>query len=208
MKVRKIKQPVEPKRVASEGKRTLRVSRSVTLADFTDMLARGLSKDEIVDKLGLSINQFETLFSKVHSEGEAEHDMKTPLRHFLDYVMRSGAIGRDLENIKDELCGKDKTGKEKRWYNGQAFVMACNAQLNILDRQVKVGQELGVIHRTPEGYLLIDGQDPRDMDEGELEDAARREIDELEQYIDNGPAKKKKKATILAFKATAGKVDR
>ncbi len=214
VKVRKLRRPAEPvERPAAlksgpfpEPKRPTAADRKAVLITFLDMLARGFTKDEIVQILGLETNQFEALLSRVYTDTEEEHSAKTPLRIFAEYVIKKNAILRDLEAQKNELRGKDKPEKaKKKWYNAQAFVMACRLQSEIIDQQVRTGQELGVIEKRPEGIILIDGRDPREMDEAELEDTLVRELAEADNLIKdkNAPVGK-----VLAFKTVAGKIER
>lgn len=205
VKVRKIRKPVPKPVDGPEPKRPTAADRKAVLIHFLDLLARGFTKEEIVQQLGLETNQFEALLARIYADTEDEHSSKTPLRIFAEYVIKKNAIIRDLEALKDELRGKNKPADaKKKWYNAQAFVMACRLQSDIINEQIKTGQDLGVIEKRPEGILLIDGRDPREMDEDELEETIARELIEAKGILDSGADGGK----VLAFKTVAGKVDR
>lgn len=208
VKVRKIKRTdaLAADNGKPDVKRPTAADRKAVLITFLDMLARGFTKEEIVQALGLETNQFEALLARIYSETEDEHSSKTPLRIFAEYVIKKNAILRDLEDLKDELRGKNKPAEEKKkWYNGQAFVMACRLQSEIIDQQIRTGQDLGVIEKKPEGIVLINGRDPREMDEAELEESIARELAEAGHLLKDGGAIGGK---VLAFKSISGKVDR
>lgn len=170
------------------------------------MLSRGFTKDEIVSTLELETSQFEALLARIYSDTEDQHSAKTPLRIFAEYVIKKNTLIRDLESLKDELRGKNKPADaKKKWYNAQAFVMACRLQSEVIDQQIKIGQELGVIEKRPEGIFLIDGRDPREMQESELEETI---VKELNQARDIYESDRMVGAKVLAFKTVAGKVNK
>jgi len=187
-----------PQKIKKTVKSISRSERREILAQIADLLGRGYSKDEIIEMVGLEAKSFEPFLNRIFSALEGDHSTKSPLRLFAEYTLRKNTIVRDLEALKDELRGKNKPpDAKKKWYNAQAFVMACRLQSDILDQQIKTGQELGIIERKPDGLVLINGQDPREMSDIELEDSIRKELMETVAMLEGTP----KRGKVLAFGA-------
>jgi len=127
------------------------------LAQFILLLNKGKTREEIIEAMGLNTNQFESLFNKYYEEAESEQQSKTPLRIFSEVVGRKQQLIRDLEDLKDAL-------KAMKWKNAQAYVAAVKTQSDMVDSLVKLGQDLGLIIKTPEQLLLVGGKDAREMD--------------------------------------------
>ncbi len=146
------------------------------LAQFIVLLNRGKTREEIIAEMGLNTNQFEALFNRYYEEAEADQQSKTPLRIFAEVVGRKQQLIRDLEDLKDAL-------KAQRYKNGQAYVAAVKTQSDMIDSLVKLGQDLGLIVRTPEQLLLVGGKDARDMDADELEMTIMREMEQIRGMV-------------------------
>lgn len=163
------------------------------LAEFILLLNKGKTKEEIVELMGLNTIQFESLFNKYYEESESEQRNKTPLRIFAELVGRKNYLIRDLEDLKDFL-------KKNRYKNAQAYVAAVKQQSDMMSELVKIGQDLGLIVKTPEQVLLVGDRDVREMDADELEGEIVKDISEIQRMLaKRGKNKKKRSAEVISF---------
>lgn len=164
------------------------------IADFAIGISRGQTRDEIISELGITSNTYDILHTKYFTQVEKEQEGKSPLRIFSEYVASQEELIRTLWKFTDN------SSKDKEYRNAQAFVAAVRAQSDIRDRIIKTGQELGVIVRTPEKVLIIDGADARDMDTAELRHQAMAKIRKVEKMLEDS-RKKKTKAKVIQFRS-------
>jgi hypothetical protein len=139
------------------------------LVRFTILLGQGYNKEEIEEALGLLPGAYEPLLSRFYEQAEAGFKGKNNLRIFLDYSTRQVQLVRDLERLKQAL-------EERNWKNGQAYVGAVKAQSEILDKMISTGQDLGLIQKIAEKFIMVGGTDVRDMDMKQLMGAMEEEI--------------------------------
>lgn len=164
------------------------------LADFAIGISRGQTRDEIISELGITSNTYDILHTKYFTQAEKEQEGKSPLRIFSEYVTSQEELIRTLWKFTDN------SSKDKEYRNAQAFVAAVRAQSDIRDRIIKTGQELGVIVKTPEKILVIDGADARDMDTAELRHQAIAKLRKVEKMLEESK-KKKVKAKVIQFRS-------
>jgi hypothetical protein len=144
------------------------------LVRFTQQLGLGYNKEEIEVNLGLLPGDYEPLLSRFYEQAESGFKSKNNLRIFLDYSTRQSQLIRDLERLKQAL-------ENRNWKNGQAYVGAVKAQSEILDKLISTGQELGLIQKIAEKFVVVGGMDVRDMDMKQLYAAIEEEINEAQK---------------------------
>ena len=167
------------------------------MAQFILLLNKGKTREEIIELMGLNTNQFEALFNKYYEEAEADQQSKTPLRIFAEVVGRKQQLIRDLEDLKDALKGM-------KWKNAQAYVAAVKTQSDMIDSLVKLGQDLGLIIKTPEQLLLVGGKDAREMDADELEHTIMQEMEQIRGMVaKRGTSPNKRHGQVISFPGLA-----
>jgi hypothetical protein len=160
---------------------------------FVLYLTRGKNRAEITRALKISEDKFDLLFAQYYEESEQEQQAKTPLRIFTELVGRKNQLVRDLERLKEALMGE-------RLKSPQAYVAAVRAQSDILDSLLKIGQNLGLIVKTPDQVLLVGGRDARELNSDDLEHSIQNEMNEIRQILDDSGGSKKT-AEIVTFPA-------
>ncbi len=162
------------------------------LIRFTTQLGLGYNKEEIEDNLGLNPGDYEPLLSRFYEQAESGFKSKSNLRIFLDYTTRQAQLVRDLERLKIALEGK-------QWKNGQAYVGAVKVQSDILDRIIATGQDLGLIQKIAEKFIMVGGVDVRDMDMPKLMNSLEEEIISVRK-LQGGRKRGRKNNNVIAFK--------
>lgn len=162
------------------------------LARFVPLLARGFTKDEIIEEMGLHPSTFEALFSQYFESLENESTTKSPVRLFVEFITRQNQLVKDLEGLKEALQGQ-------RYKNGQAYVAAVRTQSEIFDKLIKTGQDLGIVVKTPEQVLIVGGRDARDLDPDELELEVKKKMEETRKLL-NRRGDKPSGGKVVAFR--------
>lgn len=163
------------------------------LAQFILLLNKGKTREEIIELMGLNTNQFETLFNRYYEEAESDQQNKTPLRIYAEVVGRKQQLIRDLEDLKEAL-------KSVNYKNAQAYVAAVKTQSDMIDSLVKLGQDLGLIIKTPEQLLLVGGKDAREMDSDELEITIMQEMEQIRGMVaKRGTTPNKRSGQVISF---------
>jgi hypothetical protein len=163
-------------------------------AEFILLLNKGRSRDEMIVELDLSEDRFDLLFARYYEEAEQEQQAKTPLKIFVELVGRKRQLVSDLEILKEALV-------ENRLKSPQAYVAAVKTQSDILDGLVKIGQNLGLIVKTPDQVLLVGGRDARDLDSEDLERSIENEMNDIRRIINDDPRSSGSVAEIVTFPA-------
>lgn len=170
---------------------------------FVKLFSRGLTRIEICDKLAIDPGspKFEILQDRFYNVYEDEAKSKSPFRIFSEYVAKKSILIQDLEGMKKSYESKG----EKGYKNGQAYVSAVKTQSDIIDSIIKTGQELGIIIKTPEKIELVDGRDPRDMNNDELKNTLRSQMEKLTALSEKAGVKSPNATKILSFTADGSK---
>lgn len=179
------------KLVVKKDRRIEQSQQRQLLADFAVCINRGKTRDEIINDLGISSDDFDKLHTKYYKQIEREQEGKSPLRIFSEYVSLQQEFVRTLwEFVEDS--------KKRNYKNAQAFVAGVRAQSEILDKIIKTGQDLGVIVKTPERLLIVDGNDARDMDSAELRHYTLRKLQQVQAMVEKSK-KRRKQAKVIQF---------
>lgn len=161
------------------------------LAEFIKLLVKHKTRGEIIERLGLNTNQFESLYGRFFEEAEAEESGKTPLRRYAEFVQVQTHLVRKLEWLTQHL---KKTKK-----NGQAYVAAIRTMSEIYEKIIKTGQDLRLIVKAPDAVLLVGGRDAREADADEIELEVERKLAKIRGLIDSKKGKKKSTGNIITF---------
>jgi len=162
-------------------------------AEFVKLYTKGFTRLEICNQLELSqdSNRYELLLDRFYDEIQEDTQSKSPLKRFSEYIAHQNQIIRDLEKLKQHYESESFT-------QDKAYVSACKAQSDIYDKQINIGQKLGLINKAADKLELINGMDPRDMREPEIQAAIEEHVQKIQELKDDSADKP---AKILAFNA-------
>lgn len=155
---------------------------SVTSKDINKLrawTASGFTPDEIVDRSGWT----EEKLAEVRAELFAREEMEVVGRRtedvFVDYVMRTRANIRQLDEILEDL---------RMTKQGSAMVGAVKAKQDLMDRVLNRGQEFGLIEKKPERSQI--GIVVANMDDLALREMLVNEMNQLRSMMDSVGGKK------------------
>ena len=132
------------------------------MATLRAHLASGLDDVEAMGEMGLDIDSYEALKSKMFDAEKTRLRDRSSEDVYVDYALRQQT------NISD-LTEMIKSFKETKQYN--ALVGAVKARAEILDKLIAKGQEFGLIDKRPERKEIIAG-----VFMGELSDKQLRQF--------------------------------
>ena len=174
------------------GKRTDREKKELLL-QFVKLLAQGMDREEIEETLALTPGDYEPLLARFYEQAESSFKGKSNLRIYLDYITRQVQFVKDLERCKLGL-------ENSKWKNAQGYVAAVKVQSEICDKLISQGQDLGLIKRIAERFVMVGGTDVRDMDLDTINSAIDEEIVSVRK-LQKG--RKKSGNKVLMFKSNA-----
>lgn len=147
---------------------------------FVKLYTKGKTRVEICDELGLdfSSNRYELLLDKFYEDIQKDTSDKSPLKTFSEYIAKQNMVVQDLEKMK-------KHHENNEFKNGKGYVSACKAQSDIFDKVIQTGQKLGIIQKTADKLELINGMDPRDMKDPEIEQAIKEHMEKMSRLSKN-----------------------
>lgn len=138
-------------------------------------LVDGSSDDEIIDELGVTVQDYATAKKfLLTSKGEEEENL-TPKERFARYLIEQERNVNDLNDLVNNLNSKTQ-------YN--TIVGAIRMRSEIADRVISTGQTLGVISKAPERRLLLGGISISDMKDTDLRKGVLTAIGGLSQMIE------------------------
>ena len=112
------------------------------------LLASGSDDADIMDELGLTTDDYQSVKITMF-DMKAEELRKKPKEHiYIDYLIQQEANIRALTQIL-------KDHKDSNQPN--ALVGAVRARSEILDKIIKTGQDVGLIEREPDKHQVISG---------------------------------------------------
>jgi len=172
------------------AKRTDKEKKDLLLR-FARLLSEGVDREDIEQTLALAPGDYEPLLSKFYAEAETSFKSRSNLRIYLDYITRQSQFVRDLERCK---LGLEKSN----WKNAQGYVAAVKVQSEILDKLITQGQDLGLIKKIAEKFVMVGGTDVRDMGLPEINEAIEEEIISVRK-LQKG--KRKKDNKVIMFRS-------
>jgi hypothetical protein len=127
-------------------------------------MADGWEPDEIAADSGMTVERVRSLVNQVYAEDGRSIIGRSSESIFVDYVIRSRQNLRALQDLREGFVGTNQ---------GAAAVGAIKAQQDILDRMIKVGQELGYVEKKPDRKEFLFGR----LDDAQLNARLRLEFD-------------------------------
>jgi hypothetical protein len=122
---------------------------STDLALIRSYLADGWEPDEIAIDAKMSVDRVRSLINQVYAEDGRTILGRTSETLYVDYVIRSRQNLRSLQDLRASLEGTNQAA---------AAVGAIKAQQDILDRIIKVGQDLGYVEKKPDRKEVLFGR--------------------------------------------------
>jgi hypothetical protein len=141
------------------------------LARARAALAGGLDPDETAALLGVAPERADELVAEARAGEEVRLVGRRPEAVYVDYVLRSGHHLRELDELKEWL----RSTKQ-----GAAAVGAVKAKQDILDRIIKLGQDLGFVRREPTQHSVVVAR----LDDAGLRELLARELTGLTRLMD------------------------
>jgi hypothetical protein len=140
------------------------------VATIYGLLCSGKDDTEILDEMGIGVEEFEKLkaamFDVKADEVRAKPTEHTYVQYMIDQM-------RNLSDL-DDMIESFKTTKQ---YN--AMVGAVRARSEILDKLIAKGQEFGLIHKMPDKKEIVAGILVADLTNKELKKMITRELTNL-----------------------------
>lgn len=118
------------------------------LAELRAHLASGKDDLQVMDEMGVTPGEYNTLKRELYAQEKLELQGRGPEEVYIDYVLQQRKCIKDL----DDVLGKFTTTKQ---YN--AVVGAVRAKSDILDKLIVKGKELGVIREDTEANKVVAG---------------------------------------------------
>jgi len=150
-----------------EKKRSKLSVRRVIVNDLKRLIGQNRTDDEIMEELGLSLNELRYYRKLMFKVGAEELRETSTEESYLDYCIRQ------RENLR-ELDKAIKNFQGSRQYN--ALVGAIKAKADILNDMVDKGQALGFLDKVPDRLQVLAGIQLKDM-------SSKQMRDQLEKYL-------------------------
>jgi len=144
------------------------------VATIYGLLCSGKEDSEILDEMGIGVEEFEKLKAAMF-DAKADEVRARPTEHtYVQYMIDQLRNLRDL----DDMVGTFKTTKQ---YN--AMVGAVRARSEILDKLIAKGQEFGLIHKMPDKKEIVAGVLIADLTNKELKTMITKELTNLNSMM-------------------------
>jgi len=124
-----------------------------------------MSFDEIADSVyegtgeTLSSADVAMYVERVMREATVQLEAQDAGVTYIRYTLSQLTVARQLNDLIKDFSNSKQ-------YN--ALVGALRAKSDIIDRVLKVGQDMGFVRRVPEGHFIVSGQDLRELTQDEL----------------------------------------
>lgn len=150
-------------------------------AQYRACVALVLSREEILQETGWSLQWLMTIENYVEKEDKELYERKDPRLVFAEYRQRQLQCARELEDLTEIY-------RRSKQYS--AMVNAVKARSDIIDRIFKTGQDLGIIEKKAK-KIEIDGKvglDVTSLSVEELRVHVSTEVRELADLLNLPPA--------------------
>jgi hypothetical protein len=145
------------------------------LADIKRMIGEGKSDRMIAEELGLNAARYNELKRELFRQETADLYSKSTEDVYLEYKWQQNRCIEDLDRMIADIDGDSK--------QQNALVGAIKARSEIIDKIVKVGQEMGVLERAPEKKLVIHGHAVAQLPDAELRKLIANELQGLQSIV-------------------------
>lgn len=144
------------------------------LAHLKTQLAMGKSELEIAKELGVTIKTYQDLRKELLRQETTAMYEQTSEEVYLDYKWKQ----LQCVDAIDKAIAVYQSGN-----NFNALVGAIRVKSDILDKLIKVGQDMGMLARVPESKMLIQGVVVAEMDNSELRKMITKEMTSLSSVM-------------------------
>lgn len=158
------------------------------LAKLAICLAENMTVEETCDHLDIRFQDYHMYVERLRAVETADMLNMNEMERYVEYCRSQTKIIRDMENIKVEF-------KRSKQYN--ALVGASRLQSDIYDKMIKIGQELGIILKTPESVNIIGGLDVRSLSDVQIRNEIRDELETSRELLGMAIKKKLKPIRVL-----------
>ncbi len=165
--------PEVQERAIAEYRTNNRVRKQVI--EIREMIQQGRVPEQELDELGISFEKLDHFLEILWAVESRSVESASALVHFAWYSLSQRGCVTELQDFIDKQ--KVLTGRT----NGTALVSAIRAKSDILDRVLKTGQQLGVIHKSAETLSIISDLD--DKTDEELVTMLEDEIKSLQNLV-------------------------
>lgn len=146
----------------------------VILAELKCHIMEGKNDLEIQDVMMLTPTQFAAYKKSLYAQESEDLRTKTTEDVFLEYKWAQEQCIRELDDAKAAF------DSEK---GGNAIVGAIKAKSEIIDKVMQIGQSMGVITKTPETKLVLNGHIIAGMSDADLRKEIAKEMGGLAQAM-------------------------
>lgn len=144
------------------------------IAELLAYLASGYDDSEARAELGLDPEQYASLKREMYSQ-QAEYYRTRPTEEmYTDYVAEQRACIKELDKIVARFTDEK---------NSSAIVGAVRARSDIVDKIVKLGQDVGLIDKEPDKKVVLGGIAVAALTDAQLRRAIVGEVKEIDRLV-------------------------
>lgn len=140
------------------------------LADMKAGIAIGKTDSELCEQLQVSVATYNNLKNELLRQETARLYAQTTEEVFLEYSWKQGQCIIELDHMLERLS-------KNKQYN--ALVGAVRAKSDIIDKIVKMGQDMGVLEKAPERKMILHGVAVTNLDNNGLRKVIATELSGL-----------------------------
>jgi len=146
------------------------------IAELLSYLAGGYDDSEARAELGLDPEQYAALKREMYGQQAEYFRTRTTEEMYADYVNEQRSCIGELDKIVARFVDEK---------HSSAAVGAIRARSDIVDKIVKLGQDVGLIDKEPEKKLIFGGIAIAQLNDAQLRKAIVGEVSELSRLIDH-----------------------
>lgn len=144
------------------------------IAELLSYLASGYDDSEARVELGLDPEQYAALKREMYSQQAEYYRTRSTEEMYSDYVIEQRACINELDKIVARFVDDKQSS---------AAVGAIRARSDIVDKIVKLGQDVGLIEKEPERKVIFGGVAIASLSDAQLRRAIVGEVKELDGLI-------------------------
>jgi hypothetical protein len=144
------------------------------IAELLSYLASGYDDSEARTELGLDPEQYAALKRELYSQQAEYYRTRTREDLYTDYINEQRACIHELDKITTRFAD-DK--------NASAAVGAIRARSDIVDKIVKLGQDIGLVQKEPDKKVVLGGVAVAALSDAQLRKAIVGEVAALDRLI-------------------------
>ena len=144
------------------------------IAELLAYLASGYDDSEARAELGLDAEQYAALKREMYSQQAEFYRTRSTEDMYTDYVNEQRACIHELDKIVARFADEK---------HSSAIVGAIRARSDIVDKIVKLGQDVGLIDKEPEKKVVLGGIAVASLSDAQLRKTIVAEIKELDRLV-------------------------